>query len=474
MFDRLITWVSGSTKDDMDAPRVLVDVLPRQHFLDGDVRELAEAMPAVLDQRPLALAEDAPTAYADFASLQFSTTGALRGDAARTRITEAFNAAQPVADRYALSGRYDELADLVGSVVDGNHHAFIYGARGVGKTSLARVFGDLVDEAGGDVFYHSASGDASFEEVMTPYLHFVTALNDTLGIDGRRAPLGPRFTARDVAEALSGGARGRIILILDEFDRIVDRRTRSELAAMLKLISDFRIGVQMILVGISTDIVTLMEEHPSLRRHMAAVRVGPIRPAGASGLLKEGARRAGVAFGAKCHDAIVNITLGSPYHVRLLALNAALAAHRQGRTVIDEDDLLDAIGTAWRDWSRLSLPSARLVGQLAKRSDIRLQLIVVALVAAHEYGFDEPRLANAFSDVLGFADDIAKENARDVIAMLGEVLENADGRTIFADALAPQFLLLAMLRADTLEEGFNLPKWGEAIHSANKKVQFDI
>lgn len=428
--------------------------------------------PVLIEDLLAGALEELPPSHAALASLQSSATGALRGDVARTRITEAFNAAQPVADRYALNGRYDELAHLVESVVDGNHHAIIYGARGVGKTSLARVFGDLVDEAGGDVFYHSASGDATFEEVMTPYLRFVNELTQQAGEPGM--PLGPRFSARDVADMLPQTVRGRIILILDEFDRIVDRRTRAELAAMLKLISDFRIGVQMILVGISTDIVTLIEEHPSLRRHMTAVRVGPIRPSGSSGVLAEGARRAGVTFAPECHDAISKIALGSPYHVRLLALNSALVAQRQGRTRIDIDDLLAGINTAWRDWSMLSLPSARLFAELAQRSDIRVQLIVVALVAAQEYGFDEQRLAIAMTDVLGLPSDLARSSASDVLGMLGEVLDSNAGRKVFSDALAPQFLLFAMLRADRLDDGFSLPKWADAVQAANTKVKFDV
>lgn len=465
MFDRFKSWIIGPDREDYAEPPAIIE-LPRR----GTESRVSEALSA--DTAVLAgdLTMELSSTHAALASLQSSATGGLRRDLARTRITEAFNAAQPVADRYALNGRYDELAHLVEAVVDGQHHAIIYGARGVGKTSLARVFGDLVDEAGGDVFYHSASGDATFEEVMSPYLRF---LGEAAG-NAAPVKVGERFSARDFAEALLARGGGRIVLILDEFDRVVNRHTRAELAATLKLISDFRIGVQMILVGISTDIVTLIEEHPSLRRHMAAVRVGPIRPSGSSGLLKEGARRAGVTFDPDCHHAIVSLALGSPYHVRLLALNAALVAQREGRTAIQVDDLVAGMDAAWRDWSTLSLPSARLFTRLAASAADRLHLIVVALLAAQEYGFDRARLVQAMSDVLDLPPAAAASEADNMLALLDDALEDSAGRTVFSDALAPQFLLIAMLRADRRDEGFSLSNWAHAVQAANAKVTFDL
>jgi hypothetical protein len=470
MFDRFMSWVIGPDQEGSAVSPAIIELPGRDRGREPRDREPIPAGTAVLaGDRSMEL----PSTHAALASLQSSATGGLRRDLARTRITEAFNAAQPVADRYALNGRYDELAHLVEAVVDGQHHAIIYGARGVGKTSLARVFGDLVDEAGGDVFYHSASGDATFEEIMSPYLRF---LGEGAGQSGSPAlaKAGERLSARDFAEALLGRTGGRVVLILDEFDRIVNRHTKAELAATLKLISDFRIGVQMILVGISTDIVTLIEEHASLRRHMAAVRVGPIRPSGSSGLLKDGARRAGVTFESDCHEAIVSLALGSPYHVRLLALNAALVAHRQGRTAIGVDDLLAGMDAAWRDWSTLSLPSARLFTRLATHTDNRLRLIVVALLAAQEYGFDQARLAQAMTDVLDLPPAAAESEAGSMLALLGDALEDSAGRTVFGDALAPQFHLLAMLRADRHDEGFSLSNWADAVQAANAKVTFDL
>ena len=78
----------------------------------------------------------------------------------RDSIYSAFNTALPVTDRHGLAGRNSELEKLVEAIVVQRKHAVIFGTRGSGKTSLARVFGDLADEAGCVALYASASGEA--------------------------------------------------------------------------------------------------------------------------------------------------------------------------------------------------------------------------------------------------------------------------------------------------------------------------
>ncbi|MFL0418886.1 ATP-binding protein [Sphingomonas sp. 179-I 2A4 NHS] len=439
-FDRL----AGNVPEDV-APGALpmgpVSIAPGR--ADVEVGQKASARPLAAGSEPAALAQQVDT----LSHLQAAVNAGIIGEARRSRITEGFNASKPVGDRYELSGRMAELRALASAVVDGANHAIIYGARGVGKTSLARVFGDLVDEAGCDVFYHSASGDAEFEAVVAPYVRFI---EETAGRSQpmRSLVLQAPFSARDVADALASVRTRRIFLILDEFDRITNQRTRSELAALMKLLSDFRIPVQFVMVGISNDVDLLIAEHASLRRHMAAIRVGPIEPAAARALMAEGGRRAGLDYEPGVVDIIAAISIGSPYHVRTLAREAGLQAFEAGVETVDEAALWQGIDTAWRDWSGVSASAARRFTRLAASAALREPLVATALLAGTEYVFDAARLAEAIGDARVCSPSEIQSIVVAVVDGLGGELREVDGGLAFTDSLAPQYLLLAMVRHD--------------------------
>lgn len=392
-------------------------------------------------------------------ALQHNVSSGLDLATQRVRIADAFNSTRPVGDRYELSGRLTELQILVEAMIDRKNHAIIYGARGVGKTSIARVFGDLVDEAGRDAYYHSASGDADFEELMRPYITMI--LDNSGRLPGREhlEALGDRFSARDLADALASVGSQKTFLILDEFDRITNRRARAETASLLKLLSDYRASVQLIIVGISTDVTHILDDHPSLRRHLVAVRIGPIADHAARRLLEEGCRRGGITLGEDVADALVRIAAGSPYHARTFALAAGLAAIGAQRETVDQAALLDGVEAAWRDWSALSPRTARLFQRIANREQDIAGLWVLALLATQEHMFDRTRLGDTLADAKIVSSAKADALAGELIAKLDSELISEDGMYSFGDSLAPQYLLVAWLRAAARNETFSLSEW---------------
>ncbi|WP_165418791.1 ATP-binding protein [Sphingobium xenophagum] len=403
--------------------------------------------------------------------LQHNVSSGLDLATQRVRIADAFNSTRPVGDRYELSGRLTELQILVEAMIDRKNHAIIYGARGVGKTSIARVFGDLVDEAGRNAYYHSASGDADFEELMRPYVTMI--LDNSVRLPGREHldALGERFSARDLADALASVGSQKTFLILDEFDRITNRRARAETASLLKLLSDYRASVQMVIVGISTDVAHILDDHPSLRRHLVAVRIGPIADHAARRLLEEGCRRGGITLSEDVADALIRIAGGSPYHARTFALAAGLAAIGAQRETVDQSALLEGVEAAWRDWSALSPRTARLFQRIANREQDVAGLWVLALLAAQEHMFDRARLSDTLTDAKVTSSIKSDALAGELIAKLDSELNTEDGMHSFSDSLAPQYLLVAWLRAAVRNETFLLPEWTKCLAELANSVK---
>ena len=60
-----------------------------------------------------------------------------------TRVAQAFTPSAPIDDLELFAGRLQQVQVVVNAVVQKGQHVALYGERGVGKTSLANILGDL-------------------------------------------------------------------------------------------------------------------------------------------------------------------------------------------------------------------------------------------------------------------------------------------------------------------------------------------
>ncbi|MBM7405617.1 MULTISPECIES: ATP-binding protein [Sphingomonas] len=338
----------------------------------------------------------------------------------RARVIAAFNAAQPVDDRYELLGRMAELNRLVDGVVERRQHAVIFGVRGSGKTSLARIFGDLADEAECVALYHAATGDTEFVDLLRPYLPFLQAEARPAGRAALSALAERDFTARDFVSAAAPGLARRVFLIVDEFDRIENAQTKAQMASLLKLLSDTRAPLQFLLVGIAADVDELLEAHPSLRRHLTAVPIRPFGSRAVEAVIDEGSRRSGLLFPAEARVLIGAAAAGSPYHVRLFCQAAGLAAAEAGAGTVDVAAVRTGLAASFEEWASVNASAAALFERLCRLADLRERLRALACDAAAHQTVAADRVPQALAPALLF---------------------NDAGTAVFADSLAPQFLL---------------------------------
>lgn len=368
----------------------------------------------------------------------------------RMRIHQAFDASMPVEDRHGLAGRNEELESLLESVLEQQKHGIIFGARGSGKTSLARVFGDLADEARCTVIYNSASGDIGFSELCRTYLHELSAFMGEVSRNGQfQSLLCDPFDARQLAGFLTEHVRRPTVFILDEFDRIQSRATKDELASLMKLLSDMRSRVRLVVVGIAANLEDLLEGHPSLRRHMVSMPISAIPSPALASLLDLCCAKAEIDITPDAATMIVKAAMGSPYHLRLFGLHAALEAERAtldgGAPRIDDAVVQRGLANALREWSSTSPElSSRFRQFLAKRPAFANGVVTASVLAAYKARFSVRSVRLAMVE-MGIADDMAAAViARDAIAYLEPILRASatDDDYMFADSLLPQFFML--------------------------------
>ncbi|MDP1026689.1 ATP-binding protein [Sphingomonas sp. KR1UV-12] len=371
----------------------------------------------------------------------------------RQRVYAGFDANMPVADRTGMAGRTRELQRLEQAVFDQRLHALICGTRGSGKTSLARVFGEIADERGCLVLYDIASGDMAFDALCRGFLEDL--VRERAGRPGAAAIadlLAPETDGRRIATVLAEHLDQTVVILIDEFDRITSQETKTEFASLLKLLSDLRANVRFVIAGIAADLHDLIEGHLSLRRHLAVVRTGRIEAHDLDTLLAACAAGAGMQVAPAAADLIVRTTLGSPYHLRLFGLHAALAALNGGSRVIGPEEVATGLADAFEQWRELTtLPTAVAARLQGTTPTMTIGLCAILVIAAHHGWFDRGEVVATVADILG---DRRADADTQTDAALGELdgllTRAADGRLRFRDTLAPQFLLLLIQGVVTL------------------------
>lgn len=354
----------------------------------------------------------------------------------RRAILQVFDASRPISGRSQLFGRQREIESLLFSVFDFHQHAIVYGARGSGKTSVARVFGDFADTCGAVVLYFPCEPEANFALLMGAALDNLPAgaiaAQERSNFERRLQNLPAHFGPSAFVDLVAQPVTRPVVLILDEFDRITDEQTKTDIAVAMKLLSDTHAAIRIMLVGIASSVDDILKAHPSLRRHLSVVRIGRIEPTSVNALIDHGSSAAGVAFSAGARALIERVSVGSPYHVRLLCRQAALKTIMDRKIEVDVAAVRAGIAQAFDQWAGTSPTDAERFLSLSMD------------VAAHQ-SLEELAREAARNDFV-----VATPRSAAVLAKLGDSVTQAASDAnhfVFVDSLAPQFLIASILLA---------------------------
>lgn len=295
---------------------------------------------------------------------------------ARLMLAEALGASQPVTSTDRFAGRREALAALINAIEQQRAHVVIFGERGIGKTSLVHVFAEVAREARYLVLYGSCGVESRFDETFRAFAARIPLLYhasisptaeeaehnlsfETLLADG---PVGPR----EMSELFADVVGTRIILILDEYDRVEAQAFRRDIAELIKNLSDRAARVQLVLTGVAADLDELIGYAPSIRRNVVGLPIGPMGDGEVRQLLRMAEELAGLRFEDEAGAAVARISGGSPYLVRLLANRGANRALDQRRVEVRAADVREGAQAVLEDWRR-GLP--RHVRMLLDRLD---------------------------------------------------------------------------------------------------------
>ena len=229
-------------------------------------------------------------------------------------------------------GRETHLRRMIAAVEQERAHIVLFGDRGRGKTSLANGFAALAEKAGIETVRRACGTHTTYARLFRGLLAEIPGrmLRDGNHLESA-ADLLPEgdFGADEVCDILAR-LRGRVVLVVDEFDRAESDRLRSEIAETIKNLSDQGADATLLLIGVAGSLEDLLGRQPSVQRAILAIALRPMDDAEIARLVAAGADVAGLDFEPAAVALIVRLSRGMPYYAHLLSLYTARAAAARG------------------------------------------------------------------------------------------------------------------------------------------------
>lgn len=247
-------------------------------------------------------------------------------------IGEAFRPAAPVDDLDLFAGRDKQRGQFISAVTQAGYHVGLYGERGVGKTSLARVM-TAVFNSPGVRQYQAAMVSCATEE------NFSTLWSNIFRRLGREiedfTPEGIRYEIEQLDPAA--------LIVIDELDRLENDEALTHLADTVKTLSDNVVPSTLVLVGVAASIGDLVGEHESIIRNLSQIGMPRMTPEELRGILWKGSEHAQIEMESEGVERIVGLSEGLPHYTHLLGHGAAERAVQDDRTLVTLKDVEEAI-----------------------------------------------------------------------------------------------------------------------------------
>ncbi|TVT66464.1 MAG: ATP-binding protein [Pseudomonas sp.] len=255
------------------------------------------------------------------------------------KLNEHISASGPVKSIQQLFGREKELSLIEEALYANGRHVFIYGDRGVGKSSLAAAAAAQYQSpdnlpiqigCGPDTrFYETIENlvDRVMKSLEGKYEHVVShAINvkvysftwkaatkkiEILKVDSM-------YSAVNAAEEVSKYHSENPVVIIDEFDQIESEVERKLFATFLKDLGDRGVNVKFIFTGVAKSLEKLLGSHESSFRQLHTIGLERLGWSAREDIIRDAAAAFSLSVSDDVCFTIAKISNGFPSYAHLI------------------------------------------------------------------------------------------------------------------------------------------------------------
>jgi energy-coupling factor transporter ATP-binding protein EcfA2 len=231
----------------------------------------------------------------------------------------------------------------------------MFGERGVGKTSLAKVISEIIKANNGYQLLNCGTINCdSADDFNSLWRKIFREIS--FAMDSRRPGFNPKPEQPASVESLLPGRKinsddvryllkqvgEHTLIIIDELDRLTDPQSKSQLADTIKNLSDHASNTTLMLVGVADSVDELVAEHHSIERALVQVPIPRMSMNELTEIIDNGLSAAKMGAEPKVSHWIGWLSQGLPHYTHSLGLYSAFKAIEDDRTEVSADDVLHA------------------------------------------------------------------------------------------------------------------------------------
>ena len=251
---------------------------------------------------------------------------------------------RPIRSTEFLRGRSAQLEDIVRELRHFHSVAFIYGHRGVGKTSLARTAAQQVTKADREHVYVACAPGSKmlhiFREIGEELLKLIFRCGTFDTIQKKvevefsfnpaiRASFEKKSPTLEPFDDANGAVRvirdldgllpdaESTVVVLDELEELNDS-DRTDLAFFIKQLGDQDFRTRFILVGIAENVHELIGAHESVPRYLKEVALQPLSPQHLMDIVENAAKAIKVNISREILIRVAIVGNGYPHFAHLM------------------------------------------------------------------------------------------------------------------------------------------------------------
>jgi len=266
----------------------------------------------------------------------------LLGEGAFSATLNAYlHPSAPVQSEEFLRGRKEQLVSIKKALVSSGRNVFIYGERGVGKTSVAQTAACLHQSSNADPIFIACDKDSTCFRICQTIARKLISQNPLQQKGSKSSKLSTKIGPFS-AETQRAAEEGQIplpssideaielmafsakrhsyspVVVVDEFDRLSHERERGFFGDLIKQVGDQSIGLKFIFCGVGSSLSDLLAGHESCFRYLSSVKLDRLGFDPRMEIIEAAAKALQIAVSRDYVIRIARISDGFPHYVHLI------------------------------------------------------------------------------------------------------------------------------------------------------------